>query len=114
MKYWEAEAAQVQPIGNNIVYLWKYDVVVKMTKNGFVQNGFPDSRIATSPNAVHEVPLLMEDIVAHEKSLAANDPKARLKLLDAARALVYALETPRETMIRYCWSQVSFLSDVLS
>lgn len=39
---------------------------------------------------------------------AAGDDAARLSMLEAARSLVHALETPRETMIKHCWAQVSY------
>ncbi|TQN69524.1 O-methyltransferase mpaG [Colletotrichum shisoi] len=36
---------------------------------------------------------------------ASGDDAARLSALASARALVHALETPRETMIKHCWAQ---------
>lgn len=38
---------------------------------------------------------------------ADTDEETRLKLLHQARTLWMALETPRETMIRHCWMEVS-------
>ncbi|KAL1983736.1 hypothetical protein VTN96DRAFT_9992 [Rasamsonia emersonii] len=78
--------------------------------NGAATNGTPaapvlDESIAVTANAAHEVPRLLEEVAQHGKAFAQNDPQARLKLLESARNLVYALETPREAMIRYCWSQ---------
>lgn len=80
--------------------------------NGAATNGTPaapvlDESIAVTANAAHEVPRLLEEVAQHGKAFAQNDPQARLKLLESARNLLYALETPREAMIRYCWSQVS-------
>lgn len=39
-----------------------------------------------------------------------SDDETRLSLCLKARALWKALETPRETMIRHCWGQVSLMS----
>ncbi|KAJ5728130.1 o-methyltransferase [Penicillium malachiteum] len=71
------------------------------------QEAFVDmiADIATSPNIPAQVPGLLEKIAKSGKAFLADDPKARTELLDAARALVYATETPREAMIRVCWSQ---------
>lgn len=85
--------------------------------NGTATNGTAaapvlDESIAVTANAAHEVPRLLEEIAQHGKALAQNDPLARLQLLESARNLVYALETPREAMIRYCWSQVGLLRSV--
>lgn len=81
--------------------------------NGAVKNGhtngnlFFDDKVAISANASEKVPALLKDILAHGLAFSGDhDVRARSSLLDAARSLVYALETPRETMIRYCWSQV--------
>lgn len=38
--------------------------------------------------------------------VAEGDDTARLSMLQSARLLVHALETPRETMIKHCWAQV--------
>lgn len=35
-----------------------------------------------------------------------SDETGRLKVLENARSLVRALETPRETVIRLCWAEV--------
>lgn len=69
-----------------------------------------DERIAVTANAAHEVPRLLEEVALYGKALAQSEPQARPKLLESARALVYALETPREAMIRFCWSQVGLTS----
>lgn len=78
-------------------------------KNGHASEGdvFLDERVAISPNTPQLVPGLLKDILNHGLSFSGDhDAKARSNLLDAARSLVHALETPREAMIRYCWSQV--------
>ncbi|KAL3431517.1 O-methyltransferase-domain-containing protein [Aspergillus tetrazonus] len=46
-----------------------------------------DNEIVIRPNAPQDLPALLTEY------------------LDAARRLVYSLETPREAMVRYCWSQ---------
>jgi hypothetical protein len=71
------------------------------------QEAFVDvsSAIATSTNLPDHVPALLEKVAESGTAFLSNDPKARTDLLDAARALVYATETPREAMIRIAWSQ---------
>lgn len=80
------------------------------TKTHTDGSAFLDDLVAISPSIPEKVPGLLEDILTHGLAFSGNkDVKARNDLLDAARSLVYALETPREAMIRYCWSQVSEL-----
>jgi hypothetical protein len=62
--------------------------------------------LALSSNLPDTVPDLLQTVASHGKDLIAQDPEARLKLLEAARSLTYALETPREAIIRHCWSEV--------
>ena len=78
--------------------------------NGHVQDSFVDGSVAISPNMPELVPDLLKKVATHGISFISNDPKARTELLDAARSLVNAVETPREAMIRYCWSQVRLFS----
>ncbi|KAJ5093997.1 hypothetical protein N7456_009858 [Penicillium angulare] len=77
--------------------------------NGSATNGhqeaFVDGSVAISANLPELVPGLLEKIAASGNAFVSKDPKARTELLDAARALVCATETPRETMIRVSWSQ---------
>ncbi|TID01804.1 O-methyltransferase mpaG [Colletotrichum higginsianum] len=54
----------------------------------------------------------LSSVVQHAKKISAladvaasGNDAARLSALASARALVHALETPRETMIKYCWAQ---------
>lgn len=63
-------------------------------------------KLAVSPNSPGKVPDLLAQIASHGKEYLAEGPQARMKLLEAARSLTYALETPREALIRHCWSQV--------
>ncbi|KAJ5115004.1 hypothetical protein NUU61_000763 [Penicillium alfredii] len=73
--------------------------------NGQAHEAFVDGSVAISPNTPELVPGLLDQIASSGKTLSSGVPKARVELLDAARSLVYALETPREAMIRFCWSQ---------
>lgn len=74
--------------------------------NGQSKEAFVDGSVAISPNTPELVPGLLDRVASYGKSFTSNS-SARTDLLDAARQLVYALETPREAMIRFCWSQVS-------
>ncbi len=66
-----------------------------------------DNAVAIRPNAAEDVPDLLKKVSSLGADYASNtDEDLRAEYLDAARHLVYALETPREAMIRYCWSQV--------
>lgn len=62
--------------------------------------------LALTSNLPDAVPDLLQTVAGHGKDLLAQDPEARPKLLEAARSLIYALETPREAIIRHCWSEV--------
>lgn len=62
--------------------------------------------LAVSPNLPGQVPKLLEEIASSGNQYLAADGEARLGLLEAARSLVHALETPREAIIRHCWSDV--------
>ncbi|CAI7612634.1 unnamed protein product [Penicillium viridicatum] len=61
--------------------------------------------LALTSNLPDTVPDLLQTVAGHSKDLLAQDPEARPKLLEAARSLIYALETPREAIIRHCWSE---------
>jgi hypothetical protein len=78
--------------------------------NGASKEAFVDGNVAISANTPELVPGLVEQVACLGKIASLQDHKERSALLDAARSLVYALETPREAMIRHCWSQVSCLS----
>ncbi|KAL1964902.1 hypothetical protein VTN77DRAFT_6255 [Rasamsonia byssochlamydoides] len=54
--------------------------------------------LATSPSDMASVPALLEEVALYGEALP-KDCRARLQLLKAARALIRALETPREGMI---------------
>lgn len=65
-----------------------------------------DESIAVKANAIDKVPQLLEEIAKQGKALTQDGVQNRRQLLELVRSLSYALETPREAMIRYCWSQV--------
>lgn len=65
-----------------------------------------DNGVAIRPNSAEDIPALLKKVGSLGAEYASNtDEDLRAEYLDAARHLVYALETPREAMIRYCWSQ---------
>jgi hypothetical protein len=67
-------------------------------------------QLAVSPNLPSQIPNLLQKVASGGYEYLATGDQARLKLLEEARALVYALETPREAIIRHCWSEVRLLS----
>lgn len=66
-----------------------------------------DVAVAITPNDVPAVPTLVKQINVGADALASGGDEARHDLLIKARTLVQALETPRETMVKHCWAQVS-------
>lgn len=64
-----------------------------------------DGRIAVSPNAPQDLPRLLKEVNTLSQDFAEGQQEARLKLIDAAQSVVRALETPQETLLRYCWAQ---------
>ncbi|KAK1749993.1 hypothetical protein QBC47DRAFT_127715 [Echria macrotheca] len=74
-----------------------------------------DLSIASTPQDIAKVPGLLNDIASlgssHDLSI---DRGARLALLEKARSLVTALETPRETMLKHTGAETaSFVSIAL-
>ena len=67
--------------------------------------GLVDVSVALTPNNLKSVPGLVNEI-SNLSDAVSGDYEARHMLLLKARALVQALETPRETMIKHCWAQV--------
>lgn len=63
--------------------------------------------IAAQPNDVNAVAGLVKELQAGVDGLTAGGDAARHDLLIKARTLMQALETPRETMVKHCWGQVS-------
>lgn len=67
-----------------------------------------DASIITQPSDAKAVPDLINDIAnLSGPVLGTWDDEARQALRDKARELMLALETPRETMIRHSWADVS-------
>lgn len=79
---------------------------------GSIDNGetTADMSVALTATDLKSVPGLSTEIGSLGTSVADGDNQARLALLQKARALVNALETPRETMIKHTWAEVSFAS----
>ena len=71
------------------------------------QGAMIDLSIATNPSSPQKIPHLVKDIQSHSEAFANGNLYACLQLLEAARSLVQALETPQETMIQHAWVQVS-------
>lgn len=67
----------------------------------------PPAEVAVSPNDAEKVASTIETIYSLGKSFSTSDNVSRLQLLAEARQLVRTLETPRETMIKHNWAQVS-------
>lgn len=66
-----------------------------------------DVSVALSATDLESVPRLSAEIGSLGATISKGDNHARLELLRKARALVNALEAPRETMIKHCWAEVS-------
>jgi hypothetical protein len=71
-----------------------------------------DVEIATRANDPKAVPNILKQIVNSGETPSVDNDRVRLALLANARALVRALETPRETMIKHCWAQVHSTSPI--
>jgi hypothetical protein len=67
----------------------------------------PSLDVAISPNDPSKIPSTIESIRSLGNAYSATDDAVRRQLLAEARQLVRALETPRETMIKHNWAQVS-------
>ncbi|KKK23147.1 hypothetical protein AOCH_002289 [Aspergillus ochraceoroseus] len=68
--------------------------------------------IATLPCDMNALPSLLQDIATQGKDLTDNNSQTRQQLLKSARALVRALETPKETIIRLCWAEPNLYSSI--
>ncbi|KAK4232773.1 hypothetical protein C8A03DRAFT_39595 [Achaetomium macrosporum] len=78
--------------------------------NGRTKTPAVDISVALAPNDLKSVPGLVQDINSVAEKAAAGNENARLELVEKARSLVRALETPRETMIKHCWAQPSAMA----
>ena len=68
-----------------------------------------DMPVALKANNLPAVPQLAKNISQLSTAAAEGDEQSRLELVEKARQLVRSLETPRETMIKHVWAQVSLL-----
>jgi hypothetical protein len=58
------------------------------------------------PCKLEAVPELVKSIVSAADALNAGNIDARQDLLVKLRTLTSAVETPRETMLKHCWTMV--------
>lgn len=77
------------------------------TSTGIVKKPVVDVSVALKANNLGSVAELTQEISSLGAQVSSGDEQARLALVEKARSLVRALETPRETMIKHCWAQVS-------
>ena len=54
----------------------------------------------------YDIPALVETISTASKNLGKDSREARRQCLDAARSLIFALETPIESILRTAWAEV--------
>lgn len=70
-----------------------------------------DENAGLEPNMPDKVSGYVANIISAGLAEGARPTGAtRVKLLENARALVYALETPREALARYSWAEVCLVS----
>ena len=74
--------------------------------NGFVKKPAVDVSVALAPNNLPAVDGILKDISSLSAATVDGDRQSRIDLAEKARDLVRALETPRETMVKHCYSQV--------
>ncbi|UPX12161.1 uncharacterized protein EKO05_0002727 [Ascochyta rabiei] len=70
-------------------------------------SALPTAGIAVHANNPEAVPGLLKELSKLEETQSVHRDDIRLAMLVHARALVRALETPRETMIKHNWAQAS-------
>lgn len=66
-----------------------------------------DISFILGPNDLESVPDIVQNINSLSADLANGRSDKRVELLAQAQALVQALETPQETMIKHLWASVS-------
>ncbi|OJK01987.1 hypothetical protein ASPACDRAFT_50756 [Aspergillus aculeatus ATCC 16872] len=76
-------------------------------KNGALNKETDVAQLAISPNLPTHIPLLLGQIHIKGEIYLDASPQTRVDLLESARSLVYALETPREAILRHCWSETT-------
>ncbi|CAI4213560.1 unnamed protein product [Parascedosporium putredinis] len=83
---------------------------VNGTSTGIVKKPVVDVSVALKANNLDSVAELTQEISSLGAQVSGGDEQARLALVEKARSLVRALETPRETMIKHCWAQPSAMA----
>jgi hypothetical protein len=68
---------------------------------------FDVDSMATTAHDMGSISSLLEELLALDNDLELKEQN-RLQMLQLARALVRALETPRETVLRLCWAEVRY------
>ncbi|KAJ5095566.1 O-methyltransferase family 2 [Penicillium alfredii] len=71
-----------------------------------------DLSSAARPNRIEQVPILLKDITESVNSLTKGTDEDRKDVLVKCRALVQAVQTPRETMVDHCWGQMGAIAAV--
>ena len=66
-----------------------------------------DISIASRPGNIGAVPNLLKEIEQDIQNLDTSTDEPRKDLLVKCRALVQAIETPREIMVDHIWGQVN-------
>jgi hypothetical protein len=70
-----------------------------------------DIDVAIRANDAGAVAGLLKELSSFGATPSVDEDDTRLALLTSARALVRALETPRETMLKHNWAQVWIFSN---
>lgn len=65
--------------------------------------------MATTAHDMSSISGLLEELLVLDNDLELKEQN-RLQMLQVARNLVRALETPRETVLRLCWAEVRYSS----
>lgn len=78
-----------------------------LPKNEMASPMVVDVSTALCPCDADAVPGILEAMLGHREQLHIQEEKTRIALLAKARDLVRALESPRETMVKHLWAQVS-------
>ncbi|KAK5987850.1 O-methyltransferase mpaG' [Cladobotryum mycophilum] len=64
-----------------------------------------ESTVALMPNGTKEHPSIIKETLEYLNAYVQGKDVNRHDLIAKCQSLVHGLETPRETMIRHCWSQ---------
>ncbi|MCJ1380753.1 hypothetical protein MMC17_003862 [Xylographa soralifera] len=69
--------------------------------------------MSAQPSQDGDISRLLANITSEGTLFMNNGSHARSRLLEAARALVSELETPRETVIRMCWGETNLFTSAM-